>query len=413
MNLILGLFVMTVTVNTFFARAATGYAIVKEEGYTESKVCATCHTDIHKQWANSLHASSFSDPVFLGVYNELEEGEDRKYCLKCHAPLVRVSRDYDFSQTVTKEGVSCDFCHTIRNVDLSKEEPFEFALGAVKGGPFESEVEIGHRNIYSEIYLKSEFCAGCHEVVNENGFHVISTYTEWKNGPYAAMGVQCQNCHMPEVLGVSVVNPEIAETTRIANAHKFVGGHSEINISRAATLNQVIHKVNDRVSVVVYVTNSEAGHYLPTGIPSRKVILTVKLLGSDRKVLEERNVVFTRVLLDAEGAEILEANIKDMFLKAASVKSDNRLKPKETRREEFGFSIPKVVSKTLLVESALDYEFGVPYLAGNVMKLRMIRDEQLIEIDEPTIGMWGWFALVIAVLVVLFLLQITYQKLRR
>jgi Cytochrome c554 and c-prime len=407
-NVLLGLLVSTVTVG-----AVTDYPIVKKEGYTESQVCGTCHTMIHKQWENSLHASSISDPVFLGVYNEVEKEENRRFCLKCHAPTVRVTGDYKLTQPITKEGVTCDFCHTIKGVDLSKEEPFEYALGFVKRGPIKSDLEIGHENRYSEIHLKAEFCAGCHEVVNENGFHVMSTYTEWKQGPYAGKGIQCQNCHMPEEFGVPIVNPEIARTQHSVTAHTFLGGHSQINITKAATLTQVIDKANDHISVVVYVTNAEAGHSLPTGIPSRKVILTVKLLDPTGQELESKRVVYRRVLVDGEGREIPEENIKDMFLKATSVKSDNRIRPKETRREEFTFPLPKGIGGTLLVESYLYYEFSVPYLEPNIMKVEMAEDEQLIEIGKGSIGIWGWFALLAAVLVVLFLLQITYKRLRR
>jgi len=400
-------------VNPLSAGAITEYPIVKKDGYTESQVCGACHTWIYKEWKNSLHGSSMSDPVFVGVYDDVENEEDRRFCLKCHAPTVRVTGDYDFAQSITKEGVTCDFCHTIKSVDLSKDEPFEFALGHVKRGPFESDLKIGHENLYSEIHLKAEFCAGCHEVVNQNGFHVMSTYTEWKGGPYAEKGIQCQNCHMPEEFGVPIVNPEVARTQHSVTAHKFLGGHSQINITRAAMLAQVIDKVDDHLSVVTYVTNSEAGHSLPTGIPSRKVILTVKLLDSKGEAYAKKEIVYRRVLVDGEGKEIPEENIKDMFLKATSVKSDNRIEPKETRREEFTFPITKEIGKSVSVESTLNYEFRVPYLEPNIMKVEMARDVKLMRIEKEGIGVWSWFILFIAVLVVLFLLQITYRTLER
>jgi len=401
-----------VLANVFLIGAPTEYPSVKKEGYTESQTCGACHTVIYKEWRNSLHASSISDPVFLGVFNEIEK-EKKNFCLKCHAPTVRVTGDYDLTQFITKEGVTCDFCHTIKSVDLNKAEPFEFDLGFVKRGPFESHLEIGHKNLYSEVHLKAEFCAGCHEVVNENGFHVMSTYSEWKEGPYAEKGIQCQNCHMPEEFGTPIIKPEIAKTQRSVTAHKFLGGHSQINITTAATLTQVLDKANNSLSVVVYVTNSEAGHSLPTGIPSRKVILTVKLLDPKGEVLEKKEVVYRRVLVDGEGKEIPEGNIKDMFLKAAALKSDNRIKPKETRREEFIFPITKRMGKVLTVDSALRYEFSVPYLEPNLMRMEMARDIRTINIKEEETGMWKWTISLVAVLVLLFILQITLRTLRR
>src|SRR3989304_9086614 len=99
---------------------------------------------------------------------------------------------------------------------------------------------------------------------------------------------------MPEEFGIPIVNPEIAKPKHSVTAHKFLGGHSQINITRAATLTQVLDKANDSLSVVVYVTNSEAGHSLPTGIPSRKVLLTVKLLDTKGGVVGEKEGVYRR-----------------------------------------------------------------------------------------------------------------------
>ena len=58
-----------VLTNAFLMGAPTEYPSVKKEGYTESQTCGVCHTAIYKEWKNSLHASSISDPVFLGVFN--------------------------------------------------------------------------------------------------------------------------------------------------------------------------------------------------------------------------------------------------------------------------------------------------------------------------------------------------------
>lgn len=398
--------------NIFLIGAPTEYPSVKNEGYPESQICGKCHTAIYKEWKNSLHASSLSDPVFLGVFNEVER-DKKSFCLKCHVPTVRVTRDYDLAQSISKEGVTCDFCHTVKSVDLNKEEPFEFDLGVVKRGPFESHLKIGHKNLYSAIHLKAEFCAGCHEVVNENRFHVMSTYSEWKMGPYAEKGIQCQNCHMPEEFGSLIVNPEVAKTEHTVTAHKFQGGHTQINITKAATLTQMLDKVDDSVSVVVYITNSEAGHSLPTGIPSRRVILTVKLLDSKGEVVGEKEVVYSRVLVDGEGKEIAEKDINDMFLKAAALRSDNRIKPKETRREEFIFPLTRRMGKALTAESTLRYEFRVPYLEPNAMRMEMARDVKTINMGTEVIGIWKWIISLAGVLGLLFILRITLQKWRR
>jgi len=89
--------------NIFLIGAPTEYPCVKKEGYSESQICGKCHTGIYKEWENSLHASSLSDPVFLGVFNEVER-DKKSFCLKCHVPTVRVTRNWDLAQPISKEG---------------------------------------------------------------------------------------------------------------------------------------------------------------------------------------------------------------------------------------------------------------------------------------------------------------------
>ena len=111
--------------------------------------------------------------------------------------------------------------------------------------------------------------------------------------------------------------------------------------------------------------------------------------------------------------EISVKDIKDMFLKATSVKSDNRIKPKETRREEFIFPLTKGMGKALTVESDLRYEFNVPYLEPNVMRMEMARDVKTIDMETKGIGIWKWIIFLAGVLVLLFILQVILQKWRR
>src|SRR5206468_1036453 len=51
-------------------------------------------------------------------------------------------------------------------------------------------------------YLASEFCRGCHQFGADgyvlNGKLLEDTYAEWKASRFAAAGVQCQDCHMPD-----------------------------------------------------------------------------------------------------------------------------------------------------------------------------------------------------------------------
>ncbi len=413
-SLIVAAAVLVITLGIF-----TGSPECKE--YTESQVCKRCHTEIYKEWVNSLHASSLTDPVFVGVLKGIENKEDREFCIGCHAPTTLVTGDYDLILPITREGVTCDFCHTVKGVNLAEEDPYEFDLGNTKWGPLKSGVVVegGHENAFSEVHRRAEFCAACHQVVNKWGFYVLNTYAEWKEGPYAKEGIQCQNCHMPEKFGVPIVNPEVVHTRYNVNSHQFLGGHSEITLTRAATISSILDIVDDSLLVVVYVTNAESGHRLPTGIPSRKVILRVRLLSPRAEVagelIDEKEVVYKRVLIDMEGREIPDDNMKDMLLKAVGVKSDNRIYPKETRREEFKFSLSKFAGEEVIVESVLRYEFRVPFLEPNIMRMQMARDVKTINVKEErgSLGIWSWSIAVVGVLVLLFMLKIAFRTLRR
>lgn len=349
--------------------------------YTSSQVCHQCHAYIYDQWSNSLHGSSLSDPIFQGVFKRVG-AKDQPFCLQCHAPTSRLTQDGALKRPVTSEGVTCDFCHTVKSVSAGKPPVFTLEPGATKRGPYILSNTVGHRTAYSELHTQSEFCGGCHEVINPQGFPVMDTYEEWKAGPYPGLGVQCQNCHMPQEFGAPAVTLGDFQSKMTVTAHRFLGGHSQINITRAATMSMLLSASDHGVSAAVYVTNAESGHRLPTGIPARKVILVIRALSPSGKLLDSQSIEYRRILQDPQGQEIPNDRIEDMFLKAASVKSDNRISPKETRREEFTFSIPDDVKDSVILEATLYYLFQVPFLVPNEMRVEMAREVQTMELHS-------------------------------
>lgn len=349
--------------------------------FSSSDACGTCHQDIFREWSNSLHAASNSDPVFRGVFERTRK-QDRKYCISCHAPLLLLEGATDFKFPPTVEGITCDYCHRVKAVRVGKSPPYELALDKVKRGPFETTETTGHSSAYSELHTKSEFCAGCHEAVNPLGVAVLDTFEEWKAGPYPDNDIHCQNCHMPTEFSSSVVTMADYRSNRPVTAHRFLGGHSQINITTAAKMSMLLDSNKNQVTAVVYVTNAESGHRLPTGIPARRVVLEVRVLNSRGKVLATQTVEYRRVLQDAAGIEIPADKIEDMFSKAAAVKSDNRIAPKETRREQFVFPIADTSDDRVVVEASMYYLFQVPFLLPNVMRMPMAHDIQIARLPR-------------------------------
>ncbi len=178
-------------------------AASKKQPFSPSSYCGGCHQDIYKKWKNSLHAkASLNDPIFDAAYLEalkFSGGQAKTLCLRCHAPTVLVTKDYDGKLPITYEGIPCDFCHTVKAVFPGKENPFVFGDGETKFGPYKGTESPAHETMYSPLHEKGEFCGACHQL-NKNGVEIMSTYSEWKNSPYYKKGVHCQGCHMPEKL---------------------------------------------------------------------------------------------------------------------------------------------------------------------------------------------------------------------
>jgi len=70
------------------------------------------------------------------------------------------------------------------------------------------------------------------------------------------------------------------------------------------------------------------------------------------------------------------------------------------------------MGEEVIVESVLRYEFRVPFLEPNIMKVEMARDVKTINIGKEgiDIGIWKWIIFLVAVL---FVLQIILRIVRR
>ena len=90
--------------------------------------------------------------------------------------------------------------------------------------------------------------------------------------------------------------------------------------------------------VAVVVTNDAAGHSVPGGLATKSLVLAVGAEAADGKLQSRQERVYHRELKDDQG--IVLQTVADMFLKAVSVGSDSRIKPRESRKERFTISLP-------------------------------------------------------------------------
>ena len=324
--------------------------VLSPSDFKGSSSCQECHGEIYSQWTTSMHSRAFQDPIyltFLRKVSEKSQGRTDKFCVSCHAPLASVTNTgpekiyAGFVQSrLAAESVSCELCHTIlgREVERTKLSPGAFLfphLGQTKilYGRHEDAKTDDHGTQVSKFLLSSELCGTCHRFSHPaTGLAIQDTYAEWKRGPYAAEGKRCQDCHMPSYSGKAAdkgpVRPEL-------HAHVFKGGHTEM-IGKAATVgvkaNWNDSSRRDRLSVNVVVTNSGAGHFIPTGLPGiREMWVEVTVFNADQIVAVERRPFGTK-LLDAEKKDALPWD-------AVSIGKDTRIAPKQSREENMVFKV--------------------------------------------------------------------------
>src|SRR5688500_1723216 len=295
-------------------------AAAAAEPYSSARQCAACHQTIHKYWSESEHSRAASSPVFRAALAQAVAGAPdpetaRRECVWCHAPTALVTGDYALQGALAREGVSCDFCHTVAGVELGRAaHPFELAPGRVKRGPMEYAKTPAHDTAYSLLHRSSPLlCASCHEYRNAHGVPVLSTYGEWSSGPYPARGQTCQECHMPLVPGTTVAEG-LKPTQRRINLHLMTGGTVPSRVETGLQLRFGTVAIGaSTAEVEVVVTNAAVGHSAPGGLSSKSLVLALGVDTGGAALANRLERVYRRELKDAEGRVL--TTVGDMFQK--------------------------------------------------------------------------------------------------
>ncbi len=364
--------------------------LFKASQFTEASTCGGCHTTIYQQWQGSMHNNAMEDRLYKGLHalgSEQTGGAIDAFCTSCHTPIGTFSGEVppldgpDISEN-TRDGVQCDFCHTVTDSTGIGNASFVFGPSDTKKGPFDDAVSPFHQTEYSELHTRSEFCGMCHDVNHPvNGVALEATYSEWKDSPYAEQGIQCQDCHMTPGPSVTKPNPgkaaSMGPTRPHIYTHQFVGGnatelaseaHRQLAVERlqaAASLSLTATPPpapGGSISLDVGVTNTGAGHYLPTGLTEvRQMWLEVTATDSSGKeffhagALDEKGdidpgtEVFHTVFMDADGNET------DLPWAAVSLLKDKRVPPMGTVTDNYSIPVPANTSGPLTIKATLHY----------------------------------------------------------
>jgi hypothetical protein len=119
----------------------------------------------------------------------------------------------------------------------------------------------------TEFFEDSRFCSGCHQFepggAAPNGKLLENTYAEWENSRYAADGIVCQTCHMPD------------------RRHLWRGIHDPDMVRSGVTIEWTISDAEAGLRV----TNTGTGHRFPT-YATPEVLVSVQLLDADRQSID-------------------------------------------------------------------------------------------------------------------------------
>ena len=288
-------------------------------------MCRPCHKRQVAQWRETLHAKAHGEAVYdrYFIKASMESGQKLEtFCARCHTPLGVFRGEIPFGapprrpgdtrvSEVAREGVQCDFCHTISGYDRLENGGYRIEAVRVMRGPLRGARSPMHGTAHEALFRKAELCGTCHNVSHPGcGIVLESTYTEWRESAYAREGVVCQDCHMTAGLTRRLARPGRAAhggpERRHVSDHTFVGPNvifasdataegrelrrRSLELMRRAARIEIGDPARERGRVVlpIRVANVGAGHSLPTGVTElREMWLELRVKDDRGRTLHE------------------------------------------------------------------------------------------------------------------------------
>lgn len=346
---------------------------VVENHFVKSALrCSECHEGAYEGWRKSAHARASASPSYKAMRAHAG-GAQSAGCDRCHSPFAgRIPA----RNLALREGVNCDGCHMVARVARTDDGHIslthELADNVKYSTLEEAKDHYFHRVRYSDAHGESELCGGCHQyrrtLPNGETLPVYTEYQEWEAGPWGEIGLPCQTCHMQEYTGEAAVGE--GERSSLKD-HAFLEEGGEL---RSTVLEAGLRAERDGQSVHLRgtLTNKGAGHYIPTGMPARRIILRAYTVSEQGKEGPEASIAFGRVLVDAQGNEA-------PFYRAVRVDRDTRLAPKQQRNIDLRVK-PVEGAKHLQVEVAW-VSFSAPL--AKAIGLTEVKTEQLYQQRLP------------------------------
>ena len=299
-------------------------------------MCQLCHPDQYDDWQNSpmqkagintwvhdIYAGNGS-PGGMGGFVYLRdsvwaESNPASECSSCHQPESWIPEpftalegpdDVGYPSDHAMHGISCDVCHKVADVDVSKINHPGIYPGAVTfTRPYDEQVQYGllgdatyHNPMMGPSYqpqLVAEVCGTCHQDKNDphenesfDGIVSEPTYIEWIESPYgdpnSGMYATCLDCHMlpnDSTNACEVLYPPLEREAGSLRSHMILGSTATY-LDNSAELLIGAEVIDSELHVEVDVFNNGVGHHLPTGVTVRNCILLVEAFDNDGNTLD-------------------------------------------------------------------------------------------------------------------------------
>ncbi|MDX2436061.1 MAG: carboxypeptidase regulatory-like domain-containing protein, partial [Acidobacteriota bacterium] len=371
-----------------------------------SSACGNCHPSIISQWSNNAHGMAISNPRFFSQYNGTDIDGNQAVppgyvldfpgtvgiCATCHAPAAAVDAPFTTDMNAVRDqltaGIHCDFCHKLGGAYLRGAEKMSVdctschkqggaALESVSHevytnspgvlslrvlrphdgdniffGPYP---DIHDPDTYLPLMTESAFCAACHDF-SFWGTPIYTSYPEWLASSYSdpAEGQTCQDCHMPPNGDTHFALPEqggLQHPPESIPSHLQLGAASQSLLQDTVDLDVAVEAASGRLDVTVSVTNSGAGHHVPTDHPGRHLLLVVDAHDGGGQPLTQLTggtipdwggsfaglpgTGFAKVLRDVDTGEAPVIS----YWKQALIESDNRIAALETDVSTYSFQL--------------------------------------------------------------------------
>lgn len=298
--------------------------------FVEPTTCGICHPNQVAEWTGTPMANAGLNTWVHDIYNGtgttggmggfvytrdsiFAPTNPNSECASCHQPeswipnpfsRMQGPQDAGYPSVAAVHGISCDICHKVADVDVSKINFPGIFPGAVTftrpNGTPPHQVQYGLLGDTTYVHtfqmrssyqpqLMAEVCGTCHQDrsdPDENHTYTgpVSepTYEEWVASPYAdpqsSLYANCVTCHMPasgNSVFCNILNPPLSRDPTLIGTHTIRGTTQEY-MENALTMYLETQATGSTLQVDVTLTNNLTGHHVPTGVTTRNMILLVE-----------------------------------------------------------------------------------------------------------------------------------------